>query len=131
MRFVAVVAVLFLCVVVARADDAQEEKDKEHLQGLINANQIMVFSKSYCPYCRRAKQTLDSITAKYEALELDQDPNGARYQQLLHKITGQRTVPNIFINGKHFGGSDAIVAAKENGSLQELLGGKEPTKEEL
>jgi glutaredoxin 3 len=47
--------------------------------------------------------------------------NGAAIQQYLAEKTGQRTVPNIFINQKHIGGCDDLLAAKANGSLQKLL----------
>lgn len=47
--------------------------------------------------------------------------NGSAIQQYLLEKTGQRTVPNIFINQKHLGGCDSLVAAKSNGSLKSLL----------
>ena len=42
-------------------------------QQLIDDNAVVVFSKSYCPYCRSTKSTLDSLGAKYFAIELDQE----------------------------------------------------------
>jgi len=39
----------------------------------------------------------------------------------LEQLTGQKTVPNVFINGKHIGGSDTIVKLKDDGKLQLLL----------
>ena len=47
--------------------------------------------------------------------------DGDQIQVALHKMTGQRTVPNIFINGKHLGGCDSTVEAKASGKLLELL----------
>lgn len=42
-------------------------------QQLIDDNAVVVFSKSYCPYCRNSKRTLDDLGAKYYAIELDQE----------------------------------------------------------
>lgn len=41
-------------------------------QGLIDENTVMVFSKSYCPYCRQTKQLLSELGARFEVIELDQ-----------------------------------------------------------
>lgn len=48
---------------------AAAEKAKQ----LIDDNAVVVFSKSYCPYCRSTKRLLDSLGAKYLAIELDQE----------------------------------------------------------
>jgi glutaredoxin 3 len=45
---------------------------KETVQKYIDDNRVIVFSKSYCPYCRQAKQALDGLRTAYEAIELDQ-----------------------------------------------------------
>lgn len=47
--------------------------------------------------------------------------NGAAIQNYLLQRTGQRTVPNIFINQNHVGGCDDLMAANQSGKLQELL----------
>ena len=48
-------------------------------------------------------------------------PQGAEIQAALLDLTGQKTVPNVFINGQHLGGCDSTVAAKESGKLQAML----------
>ena len=55
--------------------------------------------------------------------ELDTIDNGDAIQSSLLKLTGQKTVPNVFINGQHLGGCDSTVAAKDSGKLLELLKG--------
>ena len=47
--------------------------------------------------------------------------DGADRQNVLEDISGQRTVPNIFIGGEHFGGNSDVKAAIKDGSLKELL----------
>lgn len=85
----------------------------------------MVFSKSYCPYCNNAKRILDSYDAKYKAIELNQEEDGDDIQNALQKITGQRTVPNIFIGRVHIGGNSDLEAVVKNGKngkkIEELL----------
>jgi Glutaredoxin and related proteins len=49
--------------------------------------------------------------------------DGVAIQQALFEKTKQKTVPNVFINGKHVGGCDATIQAHENGRLAELLSG--------
>uniref|UniRef100_A0A8C1V6T8 thioredoxin-disulfide reductase (NADPH) n=1 Tax=Cyprinus carpio TaxID=7962 RepID=A0A8C1V6T8_CYPCA len=48
--------------------------------------------------------------------------NGTNYQDLLHEMTGQKTVPSVFINKKHIGGCDNTMKAHKDGILQKLLG---------
>ena len=78
-----------------------------------------VFSKSYCPYCQSSKKLLDDVGAKYFAIELDKVDDGAAIQNALEEISGQRTVPNIYIGGKHIGGNSDLQAKK--GELKSLL----------
>jgi glutaredoxin 3 len=85
---------------------------------------IAVFSKSYCPYCKATKATLDDLGAQYFSIELDQV---GRWQFLtfnpdraaLKEISGQSSVPNIYIKKEHIGGNSDLQAKK--GDLPELL----------
>lgn len=71
----------------------------------IRNENVMVFSKSGCPYCTQAKAILrDDCGVNPTVWELDQMENGFDVQAELLKITGQRTVPNIFIGEEHVGG---------------------------
>jgi len=88
---------------------------------LIDENPVVIFSKSYCPYCRRAKDILTKYAVQYKAFEIDQEANGPEVQAALLQFTGQRTVPNIFINRKHIGGADGLSALDARGELVERL----------
>lgn len=44
---------------------------KQQVQSIIDENKVVVFSKSYCPYCRQTKSTLDELNADYKVVELD------------------------------------------------------------
>ncbi|KNG48565.1 glutaredoxin domain containing protein [Stemphylium lycopersici] len=102
---------------------------KTKVQSIIDENPVAVFSKSYCPYCRQAKQLLSDSGAKFYAIELDQvvlgltlaraTDDGSAIQSTLGEMTGQTTVPNIFISQKHIGGNSDLQAKK--GQLKNLL----------
>ena len=61
-----------------------------------------------------------SIDAKI--IELDEIDNGAEIQGALLDLSGQRTVPNVFIKGTHLGGNDDTQRAGSSGKLKEMLG---------
>lgn len=57
-----------------------------------------------------------------KVLELDEMGNeGVEIQMELFNLTGQKSVPNVFVGGKHVGGNDDTQAAARNGTLQEML----------
>ena len=95
---------------------------RETAQAHIKSSKIMVFSKTYCPYCKKAKEAISQITPLYSVCELDVVSDGADMQSALLEMTGQKTVPSIFINGKHIGGCDSTVAAIASGEFQKLIG---------
>ncbi|CAM9334502.1 unnamed protein product [Hapterophycus canaliculatus] len=66
---------------------------------MVGKHGVVVYSKTYCPFCVKAKKALDEIGAKYELIELDKVENGSAVQDALQTITGQRSVPNVFIGG--------------------------------
>jgi len=92
-------------------------------QSIIDGNPVVVFSKSYCPYCRATKTLLNEKLGsdKYFLMELDQVEDGAALQDALEDITGQRSVPNVFIGKKHIGGNSDLQAKR--GELDGLLQG--------
>ena len=90
----------------AGAGGGQSGQDAQKVQELIDANPVMVFSKSYCPFCHKTKDLLKRSQIAYKAIELDNEPNGKALQDYLTKKTGQRTVPNVFVGKKHVGGND-------------------------
>lgn len=91
---------------------------KAKVQTLIKNKPIFIASKSYCPYCLKAKATIGSITKDAYILELDQIEDGAEIQDALYEITGQRTVPNVFIAGEHIGGNSDVQVLSSKGSLE-------------
>ncbi|XP_031388644.1 glutaredoxin-C3 isoform X2 [Punica granatum] len=88
------------------------------VQNVIYSNKIAIFSKSYCPYCMRAKLIFSELREQPHVVELDLREDGSEIQRALLDLTGRRTVPQVFVNGKLVGGSDA---AFMSGQLQKLL----------
>ncbi|XVF62133.1 hypothetical protein PTKIN_Ptkin08bG0192600 [Pterospermum kingtungense] len=76
------------------------------VQNAIFSNKIVIFSKSYCPYCFRAKRIFSELNEKPYIVELDLRDDGAEIQYVLLDLVGRSTVPQVFVNGKHIGGSD-------------------------
>jgi glutaredoxin len=87
----------------------------------IKSNQIAIFSKTYCPFCKRAKGLLRAHNLEFKSFELDEIENGGDIQGHLKDLTQQSTVPNIFIKGKHIGGSDKLAKAFEKGTIKDLF----------
>lgn len=88
----------------------------------IASSDVVVFSKTFCPFCKSTKTLLDDLKIEAKIIELDEVDNGAAIQDALKEISGQRTVPNVFVKGDHLGGNDDTQAAASSGKLQELLG---------
>ncbi|CAF3355846.1 unnamed protein product [Rotaria socialis] len=72
----------------------------------INEHDVMIFSKSWCPYCKKIKEALRSANVEFYAIELDKIDDGELILAELINKTEQETVPNIFIKKQHIGGCD-------------------------
>lgn len=81
----------------------------------------MVFSKSTCPFCVKVKELFKNLKVEYGVLELDQISNGADLQTALQEVSGQRTVPNVYINSKHLGGCDDTLKAHAENRLMSMI----------
>jgi glutaredoxin 3 len=82
---------------------------------------VKMYSTAVCPYCIRAKQLLRQRgVEQIEEIRVDMD-HGQRVQMM--EITGQRTVPQIFIGQTHVGGCDDLEALDRRGGLVPLLAG--------
>jgi glutaredoxin 3 len=95
----------------------------DHIQELIHKYPVVVFSKSSCPYCRKAKNILSKykLDDKYSVLELNELSNTDEYQTELKKLTDDRTVPRIFIGGKCIGDEEDLETLEKQGDLKRLL----------
>ena len=80
---------------------------------------IEIYTKFICPYCHRAKALLASKGAAFE--EYDITMGGDKRVEMIQRANGRTTVPQIFIGGRHIGGSDDLAALDRDGELDTLL----------
>ncbi len=82
-------------------------------------SEIIIYTTPTCPYCVRAKSLLQSKGVSWE--EIDVAGDTAKREAMIERAGGQRTVPQIFINGEHIGGCDDLYALDQQGKLDGLL----------
>lgn len=97
------------------------DKNIERIDLKIKENKVMIFSWSWCPFCKKARELLDDAGVEYETIKIDRQDDNVNLQNALVYKTGYRKVPNIFIDGQHIGGHDSLKAALESGKLKEML----------
>lgn len=114
----------------APAETEEEHKVEQEIKRILKQSPVIIFSKSYCPFSKRAKGLLlekYAIEPAPYVVELDEHELGPQLQDALEKLTGRRTVPNIMISGKSIGGSDDIAELDKKKLLIDkikTLGGK-------
>ena len=80
--------------------------------------QITIYTTNYCPYCTAAKKLLMAKNVSFEEINVENDPEKRSW---LTKTTGQRTVPQIFIDEKPIGGFSELSALDQEGKLDTML----------
>ena len=81
--------------------------------------EVVIYTTTYCGYCHRAKMLMEEKRVAFEEINLDEQPE--RYEEMLSRSEGRRTVPQIFVNGLGIGGCDEIYDLERKGQLDELL----------
>jgi glutaredoxin 3 len=80
---------------------------------------VEIYTKAFCCYCVRAKKLLGEKGVDFE--EYDITLGGPKRTEMLRRAEGRTTVPQIFIDGRHVGGSDDLHALDREGRLDPLL----------
>ena len=96
-----------------RASDAGGPGDDAEV-----AQGVVMFASRLCGYCRRARALLDSKGVDVREIPVDGEPEQRRRME---RLAGARTVPQIFIHGRHVGGCDQLYALERAGRLDALL----------
>ena len=91
----------------------------------MSAARIEMYTTSWCPYCERARALLSGKGAGFEEISIEADPS---QREVMIRRSGERSVPQIFINGTHIGGSDELYALDAAGGLDALLHGAATTQ---
>jgi glutaredoxin 3 len=85
------------------------------------SQRVQVYSTNYCGYCVRAKALLSKLNIPFDDIDVSDDPDKRDW---LVSQSGQRTVPQIFIDGRAIGGFMELLALERAGGLRELLPGQ-------
>ena len=81
--------------------------------------QIEIYTKAFCGYCVRAKRLLEAKGVAFD--EYDITLGGPKRLEMLQRAQGRSTVPQIFIDDRHVGGSDDLYELERSGRLDPLL----------
>jgi len=80
---------------------------------------VEIYTRPFCSYCARAKRLLDDKGIAYQEHELGY--GGGDRDEMIQRANGRTTVPQIFIEGRHIGGCDDLMALERGGKLDTLL----------
>ncbi|KAI0144612.1 thioredoxin-like protein [Xylariaceae sp. FL1272] len=110
------------------SDGTNESSEVETMfNSILTRSPMIIFSKTYCPYSKKAKALLldeyQILPAPY-VVELDEHRLGKELQNLLYEKTGRKTVPNVLINGVTIGGSDDIALLEKHNTLVDVVKSK-------
>jgi glutaredoxin 3 len=81
---------------------------------------VTIYTRNWCGYCFRAKRLLEAKGVDFE--EIDVDVDFSREKEMIQRSGGKLTVPQVFIDGRHVGGSDELHDLERRGELDRLLG---------
>ena len=82
-------------------------------------NKVEIYTKGYCPYCKRAKALFQQKGIEYKEYPIDEQPE--LREEMVNRANGGYTVPQIFINDHHIGGCDDMFALESQNKLNTLL----------
>lgn len=81
---------------------------------------VVIYTRPFCGYCSRAVALLNEKDVAFEEIEAGMDP---KLRNEMMEKSGRSTFPQIFIDGKHIGGCDDLLALDRAGKLDEMLHG--------
>ena len=82
------------------------------------APNILIYCKSWCPYCQLARALLKSKGVQFQEIDIESQPE---HRDEMIRRSGRTTVPQIFIGTRHVGGSDDLHELEAAGGLDPLL----------
>ena len=80
---------------------------------------VTIYTRSWCSYCRAAKELLDSKGVAFTEIDIEAKPSARG--EMVAKANGRTSVPQIFIGEQHVGGCDDLYALNAQGRLDSLL----------
>jgi len=80
---------------------------------------VEIYTKFFCAYSARAKRLLDGKNVEYEEYDITTD--APKRDEMIQRANGRTTVPQVFIDDRHIGGSDDLAELERSGQLDPLL----------
>ncbi|KAG2228882.1 hypothetical protein INT48_004922 [Thamnidium elegans] len=93
------------------------DPQKTWVQSTLRKYPVVLYSKTYCPYCKAAKQLISKYCDDIHVIEVDLEQDARDIQQALYDLTGQYTFPNLFQNQISLGGFDRLSELDRKGEL--------------
>jgi len=95
----------------------------KHVRELQKNSPLVVFSKSYCPYSKRAKSLIQTyaLDPPPRIVEVDLREDGDLLKVILTRLTKHSTFPNVILRGRSLGGADDLQTLHDEGNLEELF----------
>ena len=84
----------------------------------VAAVKVIMYATGWCPYCRRAESLLRDKGVVFDWIDVEDHP-GRREEMM--RLSGRRTVPQIWIGEQHVGGCDDLFALEQSGRLDAML----------
>ena len=96
------------------------------IKSIVGKHPVVVFSKQWCPYCKKALEALSRAglpegSETLLVIDLTKRSNTIEIQSTLQQMTGRRTVPNVFVGGISIGGGDETHSLQQDGKLVHML----------
>lgn len=84
-----------------------------------HVKQVLIYTKTSCPYSRRAKELLTQKGATFDEVDIEQAPE--RRKEMIEASNGRTTTPEIFIGGEWVGGMEDLARLEQQGTLDQIL----------
>ncbi|MCA8879278.1 MAG: pyridoxal-phosphate dependent enzyme [Rhodobacteraceae bacterium] len=105
---------------------AADQATLAEVEEIISTKPVVLFALEWCEFCWSVRRMFDKAGIDYDSVDLDSvamqaGDKGGRYRAALREITGQPTIPQIFVGGQHVGGATETFDAFNSGQLQAAL----------
>ncbi|CAK0746493.1 hypothetical protein CVIRNUC_001697 [Coccomyxa viridis] len=107
-------------VPVARMSTGVRASLVDKVKEMAQKYKVVVFAKSYCPYCMQVRELFNDLQVDAQVFNLD-ELDGDEVQDALMDITGSRTVPQVFVGSHYIGGCDDTMAKYKSSQLKKLF----------
>lgn len=109
-----------------QAGSYDEAEVKARVERQIKMKPCIMFATSTCPFCETARKEMRAMGTVFTEIDLDEEDDGMAIKAELAGITGQTSVPQVFVGGKFIGGCNdggmgGVVPLKQSGKLEEML----------